>query len=770
MSNAPNNQNTNLNSGPNSTPSTPPTEEYYQPREDSDRSTNSAQFINNKFTRAPIKEAGQVAYLGESWNMAILFHDRDRMADATHYPLPESANSSDRRLATLDIVEISILHQRGAFLLPPRALCDELVDSYFKWVAPIIPVVSRAQFMRQYRDATNPPSCLLLQAILLAGSTVCTNSQLMDAKGSTASAALTFYRRAKALYDANYEDDRVAIVQALVLIGWYWEGREDLATNTFYWSRAAIVVAQGSGMHRSVEESQLSIFDKRLWKRIWWTLFTRDRSIAVAFGYPLHINLDDCDVEMVCIDDFIEDDHVENEFAQNPLHIQFFLQYVKLCEIMGLVLSLQYSVATRARRQNTINLTYSNMVLADWLQSCPRQLYWELSRHDFWSALLHSSYYSILCLLHRAHMQPVTKGGPLEIPHPSANIAFKAAAAITPIIECLSAHNELQYCPASIVYSLFSAMTMHVYQIRSNAFSVPEETPDRMRVCMNALKDISRVWRIAKVVDILFESILDEGLEKRPREIPDKRRMRRTKRNNQEASQIERQDAYDGQYDYMAIGCTVSNESAPTKSLKRTPSENPIATPSGELLHNSRSIAAPLISSPNLERSQTIFTGSVRPGLQGTLDTPFNPSLSTQAKPVDLYPVTSDSGSLSQFIREVSQPDQILPEGEAVRRKPQLPPSQSIQNPDLTSSQQNQRNHQVYQTPRWMGGYGSNSSPAQNRTLMPNALDYQIQQNQGGFDLHMHDTWSPNQSKALSNTLAEAIPTTAFVEDWFVPL
>ena len=91
----------------------------------------------------------------------------------------------------------------------------------------------------------------------------------MDANGSTTPAAMTFYKRAKALYDANYEDDRVTIVQALILMGWYWEGPEgkiweganiatiarsniaaDVTKNVFYWSRVAIVVAQGSGMHR----------------------------------------------------------------------------------------------------------------------------------------------------------------------------------------------------------------------------------------------------------------------------------------------------------------------------------------------------------------------------------------------------------------------------------------------------------------------------------------------------------------------------------------
>lgn len=143
----------------------------------------------------------------------------------------------------------------------------------------------------------------------------------------------------------------------------------------------------------SVEGSQLSRPDKRLWKRIWWTLFTRDRSVAVALGRPVHINTDDSDVEMVSEEDFIEDETGDYEkYPPDPVHVQFFLQYVRLCEIMGLVLSQQYSVASKARRQNAIDLTHSDMALADWLQNCPKEVYWEQPTHHFWSALLHSNY------------------------------------------------------------------------------------------------------------------------------------------------------------------------------------------------------------------------------------------------------------------------------------------------------------------------------------------------------------------------------------------
>ncbi|KAK0266337.1 Transcriptional activator of fatty acid utilization [Friedmanniomyces endolithicus] len=379
-----------------------------------------AQYMKPKFARAPIKEAGRVAYLGESSNLSLLVQDRHGTTDVVHYPLPENVRGARARVNELDNVEIDILHQRGAFLLPPRALCDELVEAYFQWIAPVVPVINRTKFMRRYRDPKNPPSLLLLQAILLAGSRVCSNPQLMDANGSTTPAAMTFYKRAKALYDANYEDDRVTIVQALILMGWYWEGPEgkdktrgdlvtharsdlaaDVTKNVFYWSRVAVIVAQGSGMHRSVEHSQLSRADKRLWKRIWWTLFTRDRSVAVALGRPTGINIEDSDVEMVSEDDFIDDEEPTgpganqarpSEFLPDPIHVQFFLNYVKLCEIMGLVLAQQYSVASKSRRNNAIDLTHSDMALADWLQNCPPEVRWEPQRHHFWSALLHANY------------------------------------------------------------------------------------------------------------------------------------------------------------------------------------------------------------------------------------------------------------------------------------------------------------------------------------------------------------------------------------------
>lgn len=759
------------------TPATSLTEAQYRQRQDDDGTY--AQFMKPKFTRAPIKEAGRVAYLGESSNLTLLVHDRHGTADVVHYPLPENVRGSRARLTELDNVEIDILHQRGAFLLPPRALCDELVDSYFKWVAPIVPVINRNRFMRQYRDSKNPPSLLLLQAILLAGSRVCTNPQLMDANGSTTPAALTFYKRAKALYDANYEDDRVTIVQALVLMGWYWEGPEDVTKNVFYWSRVATIVAQGSGMHRSVEGSQLSKADKRLWKRIWWTLFTRDRSVAVALGRPVHINTDDSDVEMVSEDDFIEDDDGQGnmEFPPDPLHVQFFLQYVKLCEIMGLVLSQQYSVASKARRQNAIDLTHSDMALADWLQNCPKEVYWEMPRHHFWSALLHSNYYTTLCLLHRAHMPPAThhRGGYMEDnSYPSRNIAFQAAAMITSIIENLGAHDELRYCPAFIVYSLFSALIMHVYQMRSSVPSVVQATQERMRVCMNALKDVSRVWLVAKMVYTLFESILgNKSLEERLQKAAGKRHKKMAQSLSQGIQQVKREDSGKRKYDDMALDFNVNSGPAPQESYERSRPQTPSHTPGREMGSGVAPMAAPPISSPTSRQNQDTFMGGTNSRPHTRPPTPFNPSFSVPATPPDLYLVTRNSPNISQSLWENFQPDQLFPEGSASMQTNQFSPPQAHTNLDPNlMSQMNMQQPMPNQTqlPQRMRGSqsGPTGSPPQANMLQP-GMGYQVQPGMWqGFDQPMQDPQGHSPSDTLSNHSAQAVPMTMNVEDWSV--
>ncbi|KAM3079799.1 Transcriptional activator of fatty acid utilization [Clarireedia jacksonii] len=455
-------------------------------------------------SKSPIENPGRVAYLQEGSSLALLLNP-SISSGTVHYPLPELPTSDKAVTTKMNEVEMEILRKRGALELPPRDLCDQLIEAYFKWVAPLVPIINRTIFLQRWNDSRNPPSLLLMQALLLAGSRVCTAPMLLDSHGSPIAAATMFYKRAKALYDADYEEDRVVIVQALILLGWYWEEPGVVTKNVFYWNGLATTISHGFGMHRNPERSGLSAADKRLWKRIWWTLYTRDRSVAVALGRAAHINLEDSDMEMIRAEDFIDD----HSGPEDELHVQLFLQYVKLCLITDEILEQHYSLKSTYLNRSFATLQECDLALNDWLQSCPRQVRWNRLQNDtFWPAYLYTIYHTIKCLLHRAYLPTAAKSNDqlqqLSISH---NAAFQSASAITLIAERLITRNELRHAPPFMIYALLSALIMHVYELRLQSAS-QSASRKRVSICMSALDRLSDVWLVAKMVQELFEIIL----------------------------------------------------------------------------------------------------------------------------------------------------------------------------------------------------------------------------------------------------------------------
>lgn len=132
----------------------------------------------------------------------------------TLFPMPLAHASH------LDSFEIEILNRRRAFHLPPKSTCDELVDIFFTWITPVLPVVNKHAFIRKYNNPDDPPSILLLQAIFMAASRFYTGDILDHLKLSPRA----FYKKTKALYDAGYELNEIPILQAVVLMGIYWDG------------------------------------------------------------------------------------------------------------------------------------------------------------------------------------------------------------------------------------------------------------------------------------------------------------------------------------------------------------------------------------------------------------------------------------------------------------------------------------------------------------------------------------------------------------------
>lgn len=195
------------------------------------------------------RSRNRMLYLGESFDLSYVVKTvcgAGRGTDGVklHYSVPSSVSVSRKG----DTVE-EPLPFRDAFILPPLAVCDELVRLFFTCIHPAYPVFDRRAFTRAYRDGN--VSVLVLQTIYFLALTICDEGLLLRAGyADRANARRTHYLRAKALYDADYERDRADLVTVLFLFGFWWAGPED-QKDSWHWLGAAISLAQTLGMHRS---------------------------------------------------------------------------------------------------------------------------------------------------------------------------------------------------------------------------------------------------------------------------------------------------------------------------------------------------------------------------------------------------------------------------------------------------------------------------------------------------------------------------------------
>lgn len=165
--------------------------------------------------------------------------------------------------------ELEFYHARGDYDLPSMHVQDELMRTYFAVVQPMYPILDRVQFAKSYRNANSPPSVLLLQAMFMCAAAHCPLDLLTEAGfKSRHEAKRTFYRRARNLFDADFEPNRIVNIQAAFLLQFWWESPLE-QKDACYWHNVSLTLAQGSGMHRSTEGSGLSLNNRRLWRRIW---------------------------------------------------------------------------------------------------------------------------------------------------------------------------------------------------------------------------------------------------------------------------------------------------------------------------------------------------------------------------------------------------------------------------------------------------------------------------------------------------------------------
>ncbi|CAI7613143.1 unnamed protein product [Penicillium glandicola] len=162
--------------------------------------------------------------------------------------LAQLGRPTTQEIERLHISAKESLKSQGAFDLPSQDTSQALLDAYFYFSLAALPILDRSRFLVTLEEGTF--SHLLLNTIYLAATIYCSDSVIADAGFvSRYAASLTFYQRAKSLYDAGYETDSIVTIQATFLMCYWWNGLLE-HKDPWYWIGISVGMAQALGLHQ----------------------------------------------------------------------------------------------------------------------------------------------------------------------------------------------------------------------------------------------------------------------------------------------------------------------------------------------------------------------------------------------------------------------------------------------------------------------------------------------------------------------------------------
>ncbi|KAL1967802.1 hypothetical protein VTN77DRAFT_2491 [Rasamsonia byssochlamydoides] len=487
------------------------------------------------------------------------------LIDPDFHPVIEALDNSPRFLKPLPsripVEDIEYLRSKGALTIPEPPLRNELLRAYVQWVHNFIPLLDLHEFLRSI--AENDPdaniSLLLFQAVMFAGTAFVDLEHLQAAGFATRrDARKAFFMRTRLLYSFDCEEDRIAILQAILLMTYWHEFDGSPQKDIWHWVGVCNTQAQSIGLHRDPTGSGMSPATQRLRIRLWWSLYSRDRLIALALRRPTQINEGTCDVPLPRLSDFdIRPFHpavsrlLQCRQSEDVSHQRrlatMFIEKVKLCQCLGRVLFAQYSPSNHnfgATHKTTITLVPREASEAEldrcsqkldaWVSGLPKDAQFippkgqHLNEGEkillLHSAMLRMIYYATCSALHRP--QALIFG---RKAHPTSKMMKwstvsrqkmqDAAAGTTEIAHGLNRLGLTKFLPASGLTVLLPAAVVHLTNLTSSNPAVRDESRWNFHRCVEVLNKLKDIYPAADHETAYLEEAVKLRLKHSPNSI-----------------------------------------------------------------------------------------------------------------------------------------------------------------------------------------------------------------------------------------------------------
>ncbi|KAI8339411.1 fungal-specific transcription factor domain-containing protein [Chlamydoabsidia padenii] len=429
---------------------------------------------------------------------------------------------------------------------------DRLLKIYFANIHPVLPVVNKTTFLKQYRDQCDSyPSPDLLNAMFGAAARfVECESQYRDYNQFQPPDMVWdvplgwsdhFFEQSQAFVTQSSSLATLSKVQSIILIHNHSGNLDSKSSACWLLGGLAVRLAQGLGLYRDCEEWDLPASEKETRKRVWWALYVTDRFHSASLGRPISIRDEDTDVgypdPAATWKEVMDEPDNENDTgprfpsatckppnAQDKVEIyQLFIQLVKLSEVLGRILQGLYTPKAQrlCRKQGSDAIvTRLDHELTEWRFGFPKALQ-QASFGDFdentgyLSPVIATTlvcYYGLLVLLHRPFIERAGTGtSNIQSSYSSFRIGSSAAARGTRIASHMEPRDILMFPYAFSLYPILQCCLIHMYNTKNSDTKIAGPAKVDLIAGLGLINRLKKMSPNAEKLHDLLETIMENN-------------------------------------------------------------------------------------------------------------------------------------------------------------------------------------------------------------------------------------------------------------------
>lgn len=187
---------------------------------------------------------------------------------------------------------------QGPLPLPSLEMAERLTCAYFDFIHPQYPLLHRPTFFKMLQDAcdgipSTPVVAFQVRMVLALGATVISGRNKVRIPGeSYCLAAMQYFHK------LNIENSLQGI-QCLLLLFIFSIHNPYVRLNVWYLNYQCLAALLDIGLQRNITiQSGISLLEQEMRTRIFWVIYSLDRTIATMTGRPIGLRDEGCELRV----------------------------------------------------------------------------------------------------------------------------------------------------------------------------------------------------------------------------------------------------------------------------------------------------------------------------------------------------------------------------------------------------------------------------------------------------------------------------------------